>query len=155
MTDKKQLALAFSISAAAFKEGFDKAGEPYFKHCLAVYEGVKHYSVATQIAALLHDVVEDTNWTIPNLKTMGFSENILIAVNLLTKDPESGKSYHQYIHELAENALSRRVKIADIIHNSDITRLKGTTEKDYKRLEKYHKALMYLKQRERECLLGQ
>lgn len=95
------------------------------------------------IVALLHDVVEDTDYTLNDIKGMGFGENVLEALGLLTHDPS--EPYFDYVKSIAENPLATKVKLADLKHNSDITRLNHEpTKTDYKRLHKYSLAVMIL-----------
>ena len=89
-------------------------------------------------AALLHDVVEDTEVTLNDLEKEGFPETVLEALRLLTHSPE--EDYFTYIRRLKENPLARKVKLADLDHNSQLNRLPKITEKDRERLEKYQKA---------------
>ena len=92
--------------------------------------------------ALLHDIVEDTDVTFEDLKTMGFPDEVVAAVALMTHD--KSVPYLDYVRKIRENDLARRVKIADLTHNLDLTRLDRITEKDLKRAEKYRSALAIL-----------
>jgi len=92
--------------------------------------------------AVLHDLIEDTDWTFNNLLAEGFSERVALALDCLThKDDEP---YDDYIKRVATNPDAKAVKREDLRHNSDITRIKGLREKDHKRIEKYHRAFVYL-----------
>lgn len=93
---------------------------------------------------MLHDVVEDGVSSQFDLYTAGFSPRVLAAVNLLTHCKDT--SYDDYIKCIATNEDARLVKIADLKDNSNITRLKGLTKKDFDRIEKYHRAYTYLSQ---------
>ncbi len=90
---------------------------------------------AEKIVAVLNDVVEDTDWTFKELKREGFGDQILKALDCLTK--REGEEYEDFIQRSASNSLARRVKIADLEDNMDIRRLKRVAEKDKERLEKY------------------
>lgn len=113
-----------------------------------VYEKVtplydEDYNICiTDIVALLHDVVEDTDWTIDALREQGFTEEILEALMCVTK--KEGESYKRFVERSKSNRFAREVKIADLRSNMDITRLNEITDKDVERLRKYHKAYNFL-----------
>lgn len=138
------LAVAIAIAADAFRDTTDKAGEPYILHCLRVMNGLHTRDKELQSVAILHDVIEDTEITLADLRTMGFSDRVVEAIALLSHDKEN-VSYEDYIARVAENEDARLVKLSDLRDNSDITRLKGITQKDMERMEKYHWAYTYLK----------
>lgn len=132
--------LALKIATEAHKGQVDKAGVPYINHPLTVASLVD--TEEEKIVALLHDTIEDTNITEQDLLNYGFSNKIVEAVKLLTHN--KNVPYMDYIAKIKDNELARKVKIADLTHNSDLSRLKEITEKDKKRYEKYQKALLYL-----------
>ncbi|WP_277283744.1 HD domain-containing protein [Sneathia sanguinegens] len=132
--------LALKIATEAHKGQVDKAGIPYINHPLTVASLVD--TEEEKIVALLHDTIEDTNITEQDLLNYGFSNKIVKAVKLLTHN--KNVPYMDYIAKIKDNELARKVKIADLTHNSDLSRLKEITEKDKKRYEKYQKALLYL-----------
>ena len=132
--------LALKIATDANKGQVDKAGVEYINHPLKVASLV--YNEKEKIVALLHDTIEDTYITEQHLIDYGFSNEIIEAVKVLTHSKDV--PYMDYIQKIKGNKLARKVKIADLTHNSDLTRLKNITEKDRKRCEKYKKALMYL-----------
>lgn len=132
--------LALKIATEAHKGQVDKAGVPYINHPLTVASLVD--TEEEKIVALLHDTIEDTNITEQDLLNYGFSNKIVEAVKLLTHN--KNVPYMDYIAKIKDNKLARKVKIADLTHNSDLSRLKEITEKDKKRYEKYQKALLYL-----------
>lgn len=138
------LGLAISIAAGAFKYRFDKGGNPYILHCLQVMNWVDSSDVELMIIAVLHDLIEDTKWSINDLRMLGFSERVITALECLTHWDE--EPYKDYINRVATNIDAIKVKLADLRHNSDITRMKGLREKDLKRIEKYFKAFKYLSQ---------
>ena len=117
----------------------DKSGLPYIHHPLHLAEQMS--SEETCIVALLHDVVEDTDITFDNLKNE-FSDEIIKALELLTHD--KSVDYFEYIKKLKSNPIAKIVKIADLRHNSDRSRLDNPTENDLKRYVKYEKALKIL-----------
>ncbi len=96
----------------------------------------------TAVVALLHDVIEDTDYTLEDLREMGFSEPVLEAVAVMTHAPEV--PYMDYIKIIKQNPIARRVKLADLEHNSDMSRLDTVTERDIKRAEKYKQAMLLL-----------
>ena len=139
---KQQLGKAISLAASLFENITDKSGEPYILHCLRVMNAVDKNDPELQAIAVLHDVLEDHPITVESLREMGFSHRIIRALILLTHDLKV--SYDDYIRALAHNLDAVAVKRADLIDNSNITRLKGLRKKDFDRLEKYHRAFVYL-----------
>lgn len=133
------LAKAIKLCYEAHKNQVDKGGSPYYLH--PIYVALNMKTEEQKIVALLHDVVEDTEITIEDLKNKGFSKKIVDAVEVITKKKES---YETYLRKVKENDLARAVKIGDIKNNMDVSRLKEITEKDIARIEKYRKALAYL-----------
>lgn len=135
---KKALKLCFE----AHKDQLDKSSLPYVFHPFHLAEQMD--SEETTVVALLHDVVEDTSYTIEDLKNMGFSEKILEAVSLMTH--EEGMEYMDYVKKIKNNEIARKVKLADLKHNSDLKRLDKVDEKALKRREKYIKAIALLEE---------
>ena len=135
------LGKALMLSYTAHKDQVDKGGAPYYLH--PIYVALNVSNEDEKIVALLHDVVEDTDITLDDLRREGFSDEIVNAVDAITHRDES---YELYIQKVKTNTIATVVKIADIKHNMDISRLnrKNLTEKDIKRVEKYKKALDYL-----------
>ena len=131
---------ALKVSFAAHKEQVDKTGMPYVYHPFHLAEQMKDEE--TTIAALLHDVAEDTEMTVDDLLAMGFSESICDALRLLTHD--KNVPYLDYVALIKENPIAKAVKLADLRHNSDLTRLDTVTEKDLQRAEKYQAAIKLL-----------
>ena len=124
---------------------FDKGGVPYVLHCLKVMHYLKSDDEELCCIALGHDLVEDRkNITYAFLREMGFSERIIAGIAAVTKIP--GESPDEYLAKIKANPDAIRVKLADLRHNSDIRRLKGISEKDIKRIEKYHKMYLELKE---------
>lgn len=138
----KNLDLAISIVAQAFVGKSDKGGHPYVLHCLHVMNQMDPGDAELRCIAVLHDLVEDTTWTIEDLRKLGFSERVLIGVDTLTH--KNDMPYDDYIKLIAMYPDARKVKLADLKHNSDITRMKGLRKKDFDRLEKYHRSFAYL-----------
>jgi len=135
---KKAIKLMFELH----KEQTDKSGLPYVFHPFHLAEQMGDEN--TCCAALLHDTIEDTPCTLEELRAQGFSEDIVEAVGLLTH-PE-GEEYLHYVSRIGKNPIARAVKLADLRHNSDITRLDEVREKDLQRVEKYKKAIALLEE---------
>ena len=134
------LGKAIRIAAQAHEGQRDKAGAPYILHPLRVM--MKMATETEQITAVLHDVVEDTDWTRERLQQEGFHGEILGALECLTR--QDGEDYGKFIERVKRNPLAIKVKIADLEDNLDGSRLNGVTADDAKRLEKYQQALQAL-----------
>lgn len=134
------LARAISIAAVGFEKVFDKAGSPYILHCLRVMD--KMDTDEEKIVAILHDTIEDGVCTLKDLIDEHFGTDVIYALILLTHKERD--SYDEYIKKIAGDKLATKVKLADLKDNSDITRLKGLTKKDFDRIEKYHRSYVYL-----------
>lgn len=128
---------------------FDKSGMPYSLHCLKVMHYTKSDDEEIQIIALGHDIIEDTDTTWTELIDMGFSGRVIDAIDALTK--RRGESYDEYKVRVKANKDARIVKKADLRHNSDLRRLKGLTEKDFTRMEKYHSFYAELEMMDRDA----
>lgn len=135
---KNSYKVALHIAEEAHKNQKDLSGKPYILHPLYVSKNVK--GKKAKIVALLHDVLEDSNTEKSYLKKY-FTKDICDAVDLLTRKDED---YLYYVARLKTNKLARQVKLADLKHNMDITRLKKVTEKDINRLNKYLSAYRLL-----------
>lgn len=135
---KKALKLCFE----AHKEQLDKSGIPYVFHPFHLAEQMK--TEETTVVALLHDLVEDTEYTIEDLTNMGFDKTITDAIALMTH--ADGVDYMDYVRMIKENPIAKAVKLADLAHNSDLSRLDTIDEKALKRREKYLKAIDLLKE---------
>lgn len=133
---KKALRVAFE----AHKDQMDKSGLPYVFHPFHLAEQMKDEQ--TTAAALLHDVVEDSEYTFADLEKMGFDKQVLDALALLTHQPEV--DYFDYVRKIRTNPIAAAVKKADLKHNSDLSRLNEVTQEHLERVEKYRKALQIL-----------
>lgn len=134
---------ALLISFNAHKDQCDKSGMPYAYHPYHVAEQMK--TEITTCVALLHDVVEDTDITLDDLRAQGFPNEVINALSLLTH--KKNVPYMDYIKAIKENPIATEVKLADLEHNSDYTRIgkfESLTEADKKRLDKYDKAIRLL-----------
>ena len=139
MINTKLTRKAMIIAYEAHKNQVDKSGVPYIYHPIHVAEQMNTENEC--IIALLHDVVEDTNVTFKQLEEV-FSKEIIDILKLLTS--EENIEYDEYIKRIKNNSIACKVKIADLTHNLDKTRLDFVTEVDVKRNEKYKKALQIL-----------
>ena len=128
---------AIDIAKEAHKGQVDKAGNEYIDHPLRVMVAV--HSVSEKIVGVLHDVIEDTDWTFERLEAEGFTTEIIEALKCVTKLSED-EPYDAFIERVKINPLAVAVKIKDLADNMDIRRLNELTEQDFKRLQKYHRA---------------
>ena len=136
-----KLALAIAITAEAFKNKIDKGGHPYILHCLRVMNGVTG-DECTKCASVMHDLIEDTDFTFAKLTELGFSDKTIGLLHLLTHQKET--HYDEYIKAISVSPEATQIKLRDLEDNSNITRLKGLRKKDLDRMEKYHRAYIYL-----------
>ncbi|MCS6808888.1 MAG: GTP pyrophosphokinase [Bacteroidota bacterium] len=130
------LARAIAIAASAHEHQRDRAGQAYILHPLRLM--FRMTTEEEMIVAVLHDLVEDTEWTIESLREEGFSEDILFALDCLTK--RHGEPYMALIERAKQSPLAVRVKIADLEDNMNMTRLKRIHALDTERLQRYHQA---------------
>lgn len=128
---------AIEIATEAHKGQFDKSGKDYIGHPLRVMEMGR--TEEERIVGVLHDVVEDSEWTFEMLQAEGFSKEIIDALRCLTKLSEN-ENYDNFIERVRKNPLATAVKINDLTDNMDIRRLPYLNDKDVKRLKKYLKA---------------
>ena len=134
---------AIEIDLEAHKGALDKGGKPYILHPLRLM--LQMDSEEEMIVAILHDVVEDSEkWSFDKLHKEGFSKKIINSLRSVTKENEN-EDYEKFIDRSVKDKIGRKVKIADISDNLDISRLKEVTDKDILRINKYKKALEKLK----------
>ena len=134
---------AIALASEKFVGIYDKSGEPYILHCLQVMNNVKKWNdVELSIAAVSHDIVEDTDIEFDDLEEMGYSPRVIKIIKHVTR--EDGISYDDEIARICNDQDSIRVKMADLEHNSSILRLKGIRQKDLERIQKYHRAYFIL-----------
>ncbi len=131
---------AIKIAVEAHKNQKDKGGNVYILHPLRLM--MQMQTEKLKIVAVLHDVVEDSDYTFKKLEEKGFSEEIIEALEALTK--RESESYKDFILRVKKNKLASQVKIADLKDNSDLKRIKNPTKKDLERREKYKKAIKLL-----------
>jgi guanosine-3',5'-bis(diphosphate) 3'-pyrophosphohydrolase len=149
MTNKGEMLGKMLVLVANRHAGqFDRAGVPYALHVLKVMHYTKTDDEELNCIALGHDLVEDTDTTYQELYDMGFTARVIHGIDALTK--RRGESYDDYKSRVKANVDARKVKKADLRHNSDLRRLKGITEKDLARSEKYHRFYAELEILDRE-----
>ncbi len=127
---------AIAIAAEAHQGQFDRAGAPYILHPLRVMRRAE--TPAQAMVAVLHDVVEDTHWTLDDLADEGFPPDVIQALDCLTK--RDGEDYDAFVGRVLTSPLAARVKLYDIEDNLDLTRLDQLGDKDLERVAKYHRA---------------
>lgn len=154
------LARAIAIAAEAHDGQIDKAGAPYIFHPLRVMLTMKDDTA--RIVAVLHDVVEDgPGWSFERLRAEGYAEEVIDALRAVTKQPDEEdapgdseavkrEKYLRFVRRAAANPLGRRVKLADLIDNCDLSRLGHPSEKDLRRVEKYQAAIAEIHRQARE-----
>lgn len=144
LSPKSQLNLAIKLASEKHFKQLDKASRPYILHCLAVMNGVAHYEDdELSAAAVMHDLIEDTDTTIEQLENLGFSSRTTEIVSLLTK--QDGESYLAFIQRISTNKDAIRIKLVDINHNLQVIRMECMIDNDCERIRKYHAAYHFLK----------
>ena len=131
---------ALKLCFEAHRDQIDKSGMPYVFHPFHLAEQMD--TEESTIVALLHDIVEDTNYTLQDLKALGFPSNVIDALALMTHDPRV--PYMEYVKGISANPLATKVKLADLRHNSDLSRLDSVDEKALYRVKKYAAAIELL-----------
>jgi (p)ppGpp synthase/HD superfamily hydrolase len=134
------LGRAILIASTAHRNQVDRHGRPYILHPLRLMFKFQHER--EMITAVLHDLIEHTEWTLEELKAEGFSSEVVDAVNALTR--RTGESYWDLIERAKRNSLARRIKIADLEDNMDLRFYRRIGEEDRERLKRYHKAWLLL-----------
>lgn len=140
----EQISKAMKLAYKAHEAQVDKGGQTYILHPLTVAMTLasQGYDEDTIIAGLLHDVIEDTPYSFEDLQTMGIHTPVIDALRLLTHDKDT--DYMDYVRKVKVNPIAKAVKMADLLHNSDRSRLTVITEKDEQRLAKYERAITIL-----------
>ena len=133
---------AIRLAVEAHRGQLDKFGQPYVLHPFRVM--LRLTTETERIVGVLHDVIEDTATTVDDLRQMGYSEEILQALDGVTK--REGESYEDFVQRSKGNPISRRVKLADLEDNMDIRRLPAVTARDLERLARYRKAWTVLQE---------
>ena len=124
---------------------FDKGGNPYILHPLKVMHLLESDDEELNVIAVLHDSIEDSDVTCAYLAENGMSQRVIDALFLLTK--QRGQTQEEYLNGILASEDAMKVKLADLRHNTDIRRLKGVTEKDIRRVEKYHNMYLQIKEK--------
>ncbi|AND79116.1 HD domain-containing protein [Streptococcus pantholopis] len=138
--------LAHKIAKEAHGGQVDKAGVDYIKHPETVASLVDKDN--EKAVAYLHDVIEDTNYSLSDLRSAGLPDEVVAAVDLISK--KKGQPYQDYLNNVKTNTLARAVKLADLKHNSDLSRLPYVTSKDRERSKKYKEAIAFLSNQQNE-----
>ncbi len=131
---------AIALAAIAHEGQIDKVGAPYILHVLRVM--LRLTTPEERMAAALHDVVEDCGWTLDRLRAEGFPEEVIAGIDAVTR--RDSESYEEFVLRAKAHPIGRRVKMADLEDNSDVTRLSEITERDQARLAKYRRAMEML-----------
>jgi (p)ppGpp synthase/HD superfamily hydrolase len=131
---------AIVLATEAHADQTDKAGAPYVLHLLRVMQA--QTTEEAMMAGVLHDLVEDTNFSFDDLRERGYSGEVIEALRHVTKG--DGESYQEFAERASRHPIARQVKIADLEDNMDVTRLETVTEKDAERLAKYRRAYRHL-----------
>ena len=138
--EQSMVDLALSIARKAHEGQLDKAGVDYIEHPINVVSQVD--TEEEKAVALLHDVIEDSSVTAEELLNAGLPETVVTAIQILSK--KKGQDYQTYLENVKSNPLARVIKLADLKHNSDLSRLPSITAEDRERLKKYKKAIDFL-----------
>ena len=141
MNETQLLEKAIGIAVEAHRGQKDRYGAPYITHPLRVMQRLEEPT--GKILGILHDVVEDTDWALEDLAREGFPQQVLDALDCLTK--REGEEYEKFVERSAANSLAKRVKLADLEDNMDLRRFPEVLENDLPRLQKYVKAWRFLK----------
>ena len=131
---------AIAIAAEAHAGQVDKASAPYILHPLRVMLTCE--SDAERIVAVLHDVVEDSGWTLEGLAAEGFSREIIAGIDAVTR--REGETYMEFVERAAAHPLGAQIKRADLLDNLDLSRIPAPSARDHGRLERYRRALALL-----------
>ncbi|SEW33773.1 phosphohydrolase [Chitinophaga arvensicola] len=128
------LSRAIEIATDAHKGQVDKYGQPYIGHVLRVMQMGR--TEEEKIVGVLHDIVEDTDWTFEALEQEGLAPQLLAALYCVTKLDED-EDYEHFVDRTLQNRLACMVKLNDLTDNMDIRRMTDVKEKDIARLNKY------------------
>lgn len=136
---------AIEIAVLAHKGQTDKGGNPYILHPLRVMMALD--SEREKIVGVLHDVVEDSDWTFGDLEKEGFGPDVLEAIKSVTKNHDehgTDEGYFRFVERARQNPIGRKVKVADLRDNMDLSRLPEVDEKTRQRIDKYRRSLNVL-----------
>lgn len=132
---------AIVIATEAHAGQVDKAGAPYILHPLRLM--LRMQTNDERIVAVLHDVVEDSHWNLDNLRAEGFSEQVVLAIDSVTR--RDSETYGDFVLRAGRDSIGRRVKLANLEDNCDLTRIATPTERDYARIDRYRRAIEQLR----------
>jgi len=135
---------AIKIAAEAHAGQVDKAGAPYILHPLRVM--LRMNTNDERIVAVLHDVVEDSHWSLDLLSAEGFSEQVVRAIDSVTR--RDSETYEEFVLRAGLDPVGRRVKFADLEDNCDLGRIAAPTEKDHARIDRYRRAIEQLRRQD-------
>lgn len=138
MESRKLLDKAISIAVAAHYGQKSKDGLPYIMHPLHLMMQLDTEDQELAMIAVMHDVIEDSDFSFDDLKKAGFSRRVVKAIDRLTHREED--LYSEYIERIKESEDAVKIKLLDLKHNMDVSRLRFISDKDSKRLKKYHSA---------------
>lgn len=142
---KKMLELAIKITEEAFENKTDVGGKSFILHCKVVMNAVRHLGDEVLCAAVMHNLVEDTDYSFAQLASLGFNENIVQLLKLLTHS--KNEDYGAYISIISASKNASRIKMADLLHNITMERLAKLTRKEQDGMLKYHFAYSSLKRK--------
>jgi (p)ppGpp synthase/HD superfamily hydrolase len=135
---------AIALALEAHRGQTDKGGAPYILHPLRMMLRVR--SPTERMVAVLHDVVEDSDRTLEDLRRRGFPGSVVAAVDALTRRKGEGETYEAFVRRVARHPVARRVKIADLEDNLDLSRIAAPGDEDRARMERYQRALALLRE---------
>jgi (p)ppGpp synthase/HD superfamily hydrolase len=133
---------AIALAVEAHRGQKEKAGQPYILHVLRVMFRLD--TEQEQMAGVLHDLVEDTSYTLDDLRRLGYPESVVVAIDCLTRRED--ESYEEFVERAGAHPIAQRVKLADLEDNMDIRRLPAVTERDRERLNRYIRARMRIRE---------
>lgn len=137
------LGTAIRIASTIHEKQTDRGGNAYILHPIRIMLRLRTHDEELMAIAILHDTLEDSDWTAEMLRQEGMTDRVLEALECLTHKDKS-EAYEDYIKRISTNADAVRIKLEDLRDNSDITRLKGLRKQDIERMEKYHRAYLFL-----------
>jgi (p)ppGpp synthase/HD superfamily hydrolase len=138
---------AIAIAVEGHRGQRDKAGQPYVLHPLRMM--LRQRGEAEMMAAVLHDVVEDAGWTLERLAQEGMPPEVVEAVDCLTR--RASETYEEFVERVKPNPIARAVKLADLEDNMNLTRINAPADKDWERMQRYHRAWHVLTAAEAEA----
>jgi (p)ppGpp synthase/HD superfamily hydrolase len=133
---------AIALAVEAHRGQKEKAGQPYILHVLRVMFRLD--TEQEQMAGVLHDLVEDTSYTLDDLRRLGYPESVVVAIDCLTRRED--ESYEEFVERAGAHPIAQRVKLSDLEDNMDIRRLPAVTERDRERLNRYIRARMRIRE---------